>query len=153
MPMRLGTEMPAMDGATGWLNGEPKLEPGKVTFVHFWAVSCHICHETMAEVLRLRDTYAEKGVQTIAVHMPRMQEDTDLQRIKKDVEDYAISQPLAIDNQLTIANAFGNEYAPAFFIFGKDGKLTFRAAGDKGFAKVEPKLREACGLSENDASM
>lgn len=145
--MRLGTDMPALEGATEWLNEQPNVEPGKVTLVHFWAVSCHICHETMPEVLRLRDEYADKGLQTIAVHMPRMQEDTDLQRIQNDVEKYGIRQPLAVDNRLAIANAFENEYAPAFFVFGTDGKLTFRAAGDKGFTKVEPKLRDALGLS------
>lgn len=143
MPMRLGTEMPSLDGATQWFNGEPSLSPGKVTLVHFWAVSCHICHETMGEVLRLRDEYASEGVQTVAVHMPRMQEDTDISRIQKDIEKYSITQPCAVDNQHAIANQFSNEYTPAFFIFGKDGKLTFRAAGDKGFAKVEPKLKEA----------
>lgn len=139
--------MPSLDGATEWLNGAPKLEPGKVTFVHFWAVSCHICHETMSEVLRLRDEYADNGLQTIAVHMPRMQEDTEMDRIQKDVDKYAITQPMAVDNKHAIADAFGNEYTPAFFVFGKDGKLTFRAAGDKGFEKVEPKLRDALGLS------
>lgn len=143
MPMRLGTEMPSLDGATQWFNGEPSLTPDKITFVHFWAVSCHICHETMGEVLRLRDEYADQGVQTVAIHMPRMEEDTDLDRIQRDIEKYGISQPCAVDNQHAIANQFGNEFTPAFFIFGTDGKLRFRAAGDKGFEKVEPKLQEA----------
>ncbi|WAH35814.1 redoxin domain-containing protein [Alicyclobacillus dauci] len=147
MPMRLGTEMPTLEGATQWLNGEPKLEKDKVTFVHFWAVSCHICHETMPEVLRLRDEYGAQGLQTVAVHMPRMQEDTDVERIQKDVDKYGITQPCAVDNRHAIANQFMNEYTPAFFVFGKDGTLKFRAAGDKGFEKVEPKLREALGLA------
>lgn len=143
MPMRLGTEMPSLEGATQWLNEEPNLASDKITFVHFWAVSCHICHETMSEVLRLRDQYADQGVQTVAVHMPRMEEDTDIGRIESDIEKYGISQPCAVDNQHAIANAFGNEYTPGFFIFGRDNKLKFRAAGDRGFDKVEPKLQEA----------
>lgn len=113
MPMRLGSDMPALVGATEWFNGEPKLEDGKVTFVHFWAVSCHICHETMADVLRIRDEYADQGLQTVAVHMPRMEEDTDIARIRADVEKYHITQPCAVDNQVAIAQAFQNEFTPA----------------------------------------
>ncbi|MFB5190369.1 redoxin family protein [Alicyclobacillus fastidiosus] len=146
MPMRLGSDFPSLEGATQWFNDEPVLEEGKVTFVHFWAVSCHICHETMAEVLRIRDEYASKGLQTIAVHMPRMEEDTDVERIRKDIEKYGITQPCAVDNQIAIAQAFQNEFTPAFFVFGRDRKLLFRTAGDKGFQKVEPKVREALGL-------
>ncbi|SDW20915.1 AhpC/TSA family protein [Alicyclobacillus hesperidum] len=149
MPMRLGTEMPQLVGATEWINGEPNIEPGKVVLVHFWAVSCHICHETMPEVLRLRDEYADHGLCTVAVHMPRMQEDTEISRVQADIERYHITQPCAIDNEHKLANAFSNEYTPAFFVFGKDGTLTFRAAGDKGFAKVEPKVREALGLASS----
>lgn len=147
MPMRLGSDMPSLEGATKWFNGEPHLEADKVTLVHFWAVSCHICHETMADVLMIRDEYAGKGLQTVAVHMPRMEEDTDLERIQKDIEKYSITQPCAVDNQIQIGQAFQNEFTPAFFIFGRDGKLMFRTAGDKGFQKVEPKVREALGLT------
>jgi thiol-disulfide isomerase/thioredoxin len=139
--------MPSLEGATQWFNGEPKLAEGKVTFVHFWAVSCHICHETMPEVVRLRDEYGAHGLQTVAIHMPRMEEDTNVARVEQDIEKYGITQPCAVDNQHAIAGRFENEFAPAFFIFGTDGALKFRAAGDKGFQKVEPKLREALGLA------
>jgi thiol-disulfide isomerase/thioredoxin len=146
MPMRLGTEMPSLDGATEWLNGDFELEKAKATLVHFWAVSCHICHETMPDVQKIRNEYRFKGLQTIAVHMPRMQEDTDIERIKEDLAKYDMGQLCAVDNQHAIANSFQNEFTPAFFVFGPDGKLVFRAAGDKGFQKVEPKVREALHL-------
>jgi thiol-disulfide isomerase/thioredoxin len=148
MPMRLGTAMPSLEGVTEWWNsdGEPKLDPNKVTLIHFWAVSCHICHETMNDVIAIKDKYAKDGLQVVALHMPRMEEDTNIERVKHDVEEYNIRQPLGLDHQHTVANRFENEYVPAFFIFGKDGTLKFRAAGDKGFQKVEPKIREALGL-------
>lgn len=148
MPMRLGTPMPALEGAVEWLNGQPTLEPGKVTLIHFWAVSCHICHETMPDVVRIREEYALHGLQTVAVHMPRYEADTDIEKVKRDLAEYGISQPCAVDSQHAIAQRFENEYVPAFFVFGTDGTLKFRTAGDKGFAKVEPKIREALGLTE-----
>jgi thiol-disulfide isomerase/thioredoxin len=148
MPMRLGTPMPNLEGAVEWINapGMPKLEEGKVTLIHFWAVSCHICHETMNDVVAMKEKYEPEGLQVVAVHMPRYEADTDLAKVHADVAEYHITQPVAVDSNHTIAEKFENEFVPAFFVFGKDGTLKFRAAGDKGFQKVEPKIREALGL-------
>jgi thiol-disulfide isomerase/thioredoxin len=148
MPMRLGTEMPNLDGVTQWFNSDkaPTIEPGKVTLIHFWAVSCHICHETMNDVVAIKNKYADDGLQVIALHMPRYEEDVDVDRVKADMAEYNMTQPIGLDHQHTVTNRFENEYVPAFFVFGKDGTLKFRAAGDKGFLKVEPKIREALGL-------
>lgn len=148
MPMRLGTPQPSLEGATEWIGGTPDTDGANAVMIHFWALSCHICHETMADVLRIRDTYAVNGLRTVAVHMPRMEADTDVEKVKVDMANYGITQPCAIDNLHHIANRFESEHVPAFFIFDKAGVLKFRAAGDRGFAKVEPKIREALGLSQ-----
>ncbi|MCL6592780.1 MAG: TlpA family protein disulfide reductase [Alicyclobacillus sp.] len=148
MPMRLGTPLPSLEGVTAWWNsdGPPQLVPGKVTLVHFWAVSCHICHETMADVVAIKDKYAPYGLQVVALHMPRYEEDTQTERVRQDIATYGITQPVGLDHLRKVADRFENEYVPAFFVFGSDGLLKFRAAGDKGFQKVEPKIREALGL-------
>ncbi len=148
MPMRLGTSMPSLDGATDKLSGAESLalKKDQVTLIHFWAVSCHICHETMNDVVRICEQYAKESLQTVAVHMPRFESDVDINKVMADIQEYHMSQPVLVDSNHTIADRFQNEYVPAFFVFGKDGTLKFRAAGDKGFQKVEPKLREALGL-------
>src|SRR5215210_4589137 len=75
MPMRIGTEMPSLEGATEWFNAtgaraadEAK---GRPTLVHFWSVSCGTCKENMPRVQELRDARAGEGMRVIAVHMPR----------------------------------------------------------------------------------
>ncbi|QSO54368.1 redoxin domain-containing protein [Alicyclobacillus curvatus] len=148
MPMRLGTEMPSLEGVTEWFNSEgaPTLEKDKVTLIHFWAVSCHICHETMNDVMNIINKYQSEGLQAVALHMPRYEEDVDVDKVKVDMQEYHMTQPIGLDHQHQVTNRFENEYVPAFFVFGKDGTLKFRAAGDKGFLKVEPKVREALGL-------
>ncbi len=153
MPMRLGTPIPNnIEWATETINGSKSwtLQENRATLVHFWAASCHICHETMDEVVRISKQYQADGLQTVAIHMPRFESDTDIQKVLTDITEYAISQPVLIDNDHRIAKQFENEYVPAFFIFGKDGTLKFRAAGDKGFQKVEPKIREALGLQNTN---
>lgn len=148
MPMRLGTPMPSLDGATEWLNSEgmPQLASGHVTLIHFWAVSCHICHETMDDVVKMKEQYASDGLQLVAIHMPRFDADVNVDKVKQDIEQYHMTQPIGLDHHKLIATQFENEYVPAFFVFDKEGNLTFRAAGDKGFQKVEPKIRAALGL-------
>jgi thiol-disulfide isomerase/thioredoxin len=149
MPMRLGTPIPSLDGATEVFNESKStaVRNNQVTLVHFFAVSCHICHETMNEVVRISEQYEADGLKTIAVHMPRQESDTDIEKVRSDIFEYHMSQPVLVDNNHTIAGHFENEYVPAFFVFGDDGTLKFRAAGDKGFQKVEPKIREALRLN------
>lgn len=147
MPMRLGTLMPELTGASEWLNGgEPSLANGKVTLIHFWAVSCHICHETMPDVMQMVEKYKQHGLQTVAIHMPRYETDADRDKVLQDISEYHMTQPVGLDHQMQVSGHFQNEYVPAFYVFNVDGTLRFRAAGDKGFQKVEPKIREALGL-------
>jgi thiol-disulfide isomerase/thioredoxin len=140
--------MPSLDGANEWWNaqGQPEIQPGKVTLIHFWAVSCHICHETMNDIVGMAKRYESDGLQVVALHMPRYETDTDVEKVRQDVQDYQMFQPIGLDHGHAITNRFENEYVPAFFVFDREGQLKFRAAGDRGLQKVEPKIREALGL-------
>src|SRR5882757_9426307 len=85
MPMRIGDAMPSLDGATTWFNGSwedtQKHIKGRPTLVHFWAVSCGICKEKMPQLEALRRKFQPFGLQTISVHMPRFEADTDLDTV------------------------------------------------------------------------
>lgn len=145
MPLRTGSPLPPLTGATQWLgSGQPEPDElaGRPVLVHFWAVSCHICHETMPDLMRYRQQYAPQGLQFIAVHMPRQEEDLDVSLVQKDVLTYNITQPVALDHAHQVADAFQNQFVPAFFLFDATHKLTFRAAGDKGFSSLQPKIEQ-----------
>src|SRR5919112_4336544 len=143
MPMRIGTEMPKLDGATEWFGGtqahaEAEAE-GKPTLVHFWAVSCGICKENMPRVAAWRDERAAEGLRVIAVHMPRYEADTDTEKVREAVSLYNITEPCAVDNEHRLRDAFQNEqgYVPAYYLFDGEGKLRSFAAGGGGLGKVE----------------
>lgn len=150
MPMRLGTERPELNGATEWFHADqqPADLSGHAVLVHFWAVSCHICHETMPDLIKYRDQYKENGLRMVGVHFPRYETDTNIESVKEDLAKYGISHPVAIDNLHKVAEAYQNEYVPAFFLFDGEGKLFFRTAGDKGFEKLQPKIEQVLGLSQ-----
>jgi len=121
--------MPELDGATEWVNGIATREAlaGKPTLIHFWALSCHICHDNMPTVQRWRAQYADRGLQVVGVHMPRQQEDTDPGAVKAAIAEMGIVEPCAIDNNHLLGEAFQNQYWPAYFVFDATGELRGRA--------------------------
>jgi thiol-disulfide isomerase/thioredoxin len=139
MPMRMGTPMPALDGATEWVNGQPTSEEltGAPVLVHFWSVSCGSCHEVMPKVKEWAEKYGAKGMRVVGVHMPRSDKDTDIPAVKEDMVENGVSWPTAMDNTTAIKEAFGNDYVPAFYVFNEDGVLRHFQAGDRGTSMLE----------------
>src|SRR6267378_7792375 len=83
MGMRIGTEMPRLDGATEWFGGtqaHAEMEAkGHPTLVHFWSMSCGMCKENLPRIAEWREQLREQGLRVIAVHMPRYETDTDVE--------------------------------------------------------------------------
>jgi thiol-disulfide isomerase/thioredoxin len=138
MPMRIGTEMPKLDGATEWFGGtqaHAEAESvGRPTLVHFWSVSCGVCKENMPRVNDWRDGKREEGLRVIAIHMPRYEADTDVEAVREAISKYNITEPCAVDNGHKLRDAFHNEYGyvPAYYLFDAEGKLKSFAAGERG---------------------
>lgn len=150
MPMRLGSPMPPLEGATGSYNAaqfDPASLSGRPVLVHFWAASCHICHEIMPTLIEYRDRFREKGLQVIGIHMPREESDLEAARVERDIAQYGITHPVLVDNHHALAEAFQNQFVPAFFLFDAQGNLFFRAAGDKGLQNLGPKLEQLFSAS------
>lgn len=143
MPLRRGSPLPSLDGATETFNTDgidkAQLE-GKPVLVHFWGVSCHICHQIMDQVTTLRDAHPE--LKFISVHSPQKEADLDVDLVKKDIEQYGLSQPILVDNTHAITQNFENQFVPSFYLFDKEGKLYFRASGDKFMDKLREKVAE-----------
>jgi thiol-disulfide isomerase/thioredoxin len=142
MPMRIGEEMPTFDGATEFLNGELNLEKGKPTLVHFWATSCGICKEKMPQLRELITENGAKGLQTVAIHMPRYEADTDGKTVRETVEKQGITEVCAVDNGHKLKDAFKNEqgWVPVYYLFDAEGKLKSRAAGEFGIGLLKTAL-------------
>jgi thiol-disulfide isomerase/thioredoxin len=137
--MKIGTNLPELEGATEWLNGTlSKTELiGAPTLVHFWSVSCGICSEQMPQVRGWHTNLASQGLKVVGIHMPRSESDTDLQKVREAVADYKLEHPIAVDNGYTIVDAFENKYVPAFYLFDAEGHLRQYVAGENGAAMLE----------------
>jgi thiol-disulfide isomerase/thioredoxin len=144
--MRIGDVMPQLDGATTWFNGSQEdIEQhmkGKPVLVHFWAVSCGICKDKMPALQDLRKKFGAQGLQTVAIHMPRYEADTDLDTVNQAMETNGISEPVAVDSLHKLKDAFQNEqgWVPVYYLFDANGKLKTRAAGEYGISVLTTAL-------------
>jgi thiol-disulfide isomerase/thioredoxin len=133
------TPLPSLEGAATWVNGEPSEAElaGKPVLVHFWSISCYMCHDVAAQVADWRRTYEPRGLQFIAVHQPRGPEELDIDKVSADaIGSMQIDQPCAIDNDHAIVDRFQNEFVPAYYLFDRDHQLRHFQAGDKGYDRV-----------------
>ena len=146
MPMRIGTTLPKLDGATEWFGGtqahaeaEAKGHP---TLVHFWSVSCGTCKDNLPRVAQWRDEQKESGLRVIAVHMPRYEADTDVELVREAIANHNITEVCAIDNEHKLRDAFQNDqgHVPAYYLFDSEGKLKSFAAGERGLDLLKSAL-------------
>ena len=127
--MRLREPMPELTGATEWLNGQVTKEDlvgEKPTIFHFWSVSCHLCKEAMPQVNQFRDDFKDK-LNVVAVHMPRSEDDLDIEEIKKVAAEHSITQPIFIDSELKLTDAMKmNMYLLIMFLIRKENFAIFK---------------------------
>ena len=140
--VKLYTQLPPFDGTSMWLNGEvtnDMLAAGKPTFIHFWSISCHLCKVAMPQINQFRAQYRDQ-LNVIAVHMPRSESDNDVGEIIKTAAEHEISQPIFIDQDRKLTEAYDNKYVPAYYLFDKDGKLRHYQAGGSSMNMLEKRL-------------
>ena len=154
MGMRIGTEMPALDGATEWFGGTQSHAEaeakGQPTLIHFWSVSCSICKDNLPRIAEWRDNLRERGLRVIAVHMPRYEADTDVEAVRDAIAINTITEPCAIDNEHKLRDAFQNDqgYVPAYYLFDGEGKLRSFAAGERGLDLLKSNLERVLAAHE-----
>ncbi len=155
MALRMDSKMPSLEGGTNWFNSPPLTNEdfaGHPTLIHFWAVSCQSCKESLPDVNRWLDTYTPQGLKILSVHMPRQESDTNIDAVTEVVKEYGMKQPCVVDNWHSITDAFENRYVPAFYLFDAQGKLRHFQAGEKAAKMVEPVIERILSQKQTTAS-
>ena len=83
----------------------------------------------------------------MSIHMPRMESDMNVEKVKAIAEELGLTGPCAIDNDHTLGDRFqtGGVW-PTYFLFDAEGKLRSRAAGSLGIKMAENSLRRLSKL-------
>lgn len=132
--------LPPLDGVATWPGGGPPATAalaGKPALVHFWSVSCSLCHDVAAQVAAWHDRFAPQGLEVIAVHQPRSSEEFDVARVTADAHGpMALTQPCALDNGHVLVDRFENQFVPTYYVFSRAHELRHFQAGDKGYERI-----------------
>ena len=146
--MRIGDQRPSFEGATEWLNELQETADdyvtGSPTLVYFWATSCGICKENMPKLQELKGKYKDRGLKSVAIHMPRYEADTNIENVKATIAEHCIDDVCAVDNQHKLKDAFLNEqgWVPVYYLFDAEGRLRTRSAGEFGIGVLETALKK-----------
>ncbi|QSN64078.1 cytochrome c biogenesis protein DipZ [Caballeronia sp. M1242] len=140
--------LPALDGATQWLNSPPLSRDalrGKVVVVNFWTYSCINCLRTLPYLRTWAQQYGGNGLVVLGVHTPEFGFEHDTGNVQRALRDLRVSYPVAVDNDYRIWQAFGNRYWPAFYIVDQEGRIRYHHFGEGGYQEAEHVIRQLLG--------
>jgi thiol-disulfide isomerase/thioredoxin len=144
--------LPSFEGVPAWVNGsipDPETLEGKPVLVHFWSLSCYICHDVAEQVAQWRDRFGPQGLEVVAIHQPRGPEELDEAKVTADaLGPMALTQPCAIDNDHTLVERFQNQFVPAYYVFDREHNLRHFQAGDKGYDRVVSAIERVLASDE-----
>ncbi|MBP2309747.1 redoxin domain-containing protein [Azospirillum melinis] len=137
--------LPSLDGATDWLNSKPLTTDelrGKVVLIDFWTYSCINCIRTLPYLRAWAEKYRDQGLVVVGVHAPEFAFEKRIGNVQKALRDFAITYPVAVDNDFRIWRAFGNSYWPAFYIADATGRIRHHQFGEGGYEQTERVIQD-----------
>ncbi|HJT44361.1 MAG TPA: cytochrome c biogenesis protein DipZ [Rhizomicrobium sp.] len=142
--------LPQLNGAVLWLNSPPLTREelrGKVVLVDFWTYSCINCLRALPYVKAWAEKYKSHGLVVIGVHAPEFAFEKIPGNVRRAVRDLDVRYPVALDNNLTIWQAFNNQYWPAHYFIDAQGRIRHHHFGegeyDRSEQVIQQLLREA----------
>jgi cytochrome c biogenesis protein CcdA/thiol-disulfide isomerase/thioredoxin len=115
---------------------------GKVVLIDFWTYSCINCIRTLPYLNAWYQRYKKDGLVIVGVHSPEFPFEREASNVKMAVEDEGIEYPVVQDNELGTWNAYGNEYWPAEYFVGANGKVRYAHFGEGEYEEKETVIRE-----------
>ncbi|MEU8793653.1 redoxin family protein [Streptomyces sp. NPDC048643] len=149
------SHMPALDGATQWINSEPLDPPalrGHTVLVQFWTLSCINWLRTQPYVRAWSQAYQDKGLVIIGVHTPEFSFEHDIHNVRQAVAQRGISYPVAVDSDYTIWRAFGNQYWPALYFIDDNGRIQDHHFGEGHYTESEYLIQQMLGIARYPVS-
>jgi hypothetical protein len=92
------------------------------------------------------DRYHADGLEIVGVHSPEFDFEKRRANVERAVEKLKVTWPVALDPDLKVWNAFGNQYWPAKYVVDRQGRLRFFHPGEGNYDQVEDVLRELLGV-------
>jgi thiol-disulfide isomerase/thioredoxin len=147
-------QAPELEGIAGWINSEPltlKGLKGKVIFLDFWTYGCYNCQNTLPEMKKLHEKFAEGGLVIIGVHTPEFPYERKRENVERAVAAAGLTYPIALDSDNTTWKLYGNHYWPRQTLIDSEGKVSYEHIGEGDYDEIESMVRAL--LSESPAPL
>ncbi len=98
----------------------------KLTVLDFWATWCHPCVNSIPQLSKLSDKYADKGVSFIGINedSPR-----NLSKVRPFASSLGITYPVLLDTDQQLLSNYMIEGFPTLIILDDSGKVLFTHLG------------------------
>ena len=150
------THMPALDGATGWVNSDPLRTAelrGNVVLVDFWTLTCINWLRTEPYVRAWSNAYRDDGLIVIGVHTPEFTFEHEFELVRQATKERAIDYPVAADNDYEVWRAFDNHYWPALYFVDRDGIIRDHHFGEGRYEQSERVIQGLLGIDRELVSV
>jgi cytochrome c biogenesis protein CcdA/thiol-disulfide isomerase/thioredoxin len=139
---------PAIAGIQQWFNTPGDKAPsaaalkGKVVLVDFWAYSCINCQRAITHVEAWYKNYEADGLVVIGVHTPEYAFEHVASNVEAGAARLHITYPVALDNNYTTWDNFGNDSWPAEYLVDASGEIRHVAIGEGDYSTTESLIRQ-----------
>jgi thiol-disulfide isomerase/thioredoxin len=145
-------QLPALSGATTWLNSQP-LTPaglrGKVVLVDFGTYTCINWQRQLPYVRAWAAKYKDRGLVVLGVHTPEFGFEKNLDNVRHFIKEMRVEYPVAVDNDYAIWNAFNNEYWPTLYFVDAQGRIRHHEFGEGEYEESEVIIQQLLAEAGN----
>ena len=127
-----------------WLNSEELTLAdlrGKVVLIDFWTYSCINCLRTLPHIKRWDETYRDEGLVIVGVHSPEFAFEREAENVRDAVDDLGVEYAVALDNDFSTWQAWGNRYWPSKYFIDKQGHVRHFHFGEGAYDESEDVIR------------
>jgi len=128
-----------------WINSEAltvKRLRGRVVLIEFWTFGCYNCRNTLPFVIRWHERYGNKGLVLVGVHSPELEDEKDIENVRREVTSLGIRYPVVTDNNYSTWNAYHVEAWPTIFVLDKMGRIRWSHVGEGAYDKTEQVIQK-----------
>jgi thiol-disulfide isomerase/thioredoxin len=114
---------------------------GKVVLIDFWTYTCINCIRTLPQVEAWSQEYGDDGLVVVGVHSPEFPFERDAGNVADAIDQNGLTYPVVQDNELGTWDAFHNQYWPAKYLIGTDGRIRYTHFGEGDYEQTEQAIR------------
>lgn len=136
---------PPIQGIAYWINSQPltlSQLKGKVVLLDFWTYSCINCIRTIPYLEAWEQKYGSEGLVIIGIQSPEFNFEKNYTNVLNAVKRFNITYPVAMDNNHSTWNAYGNQYWPEDYFIDKNGDVRYIQIGEGDYAQDEEIIQE-----------